>query len=171
MLWLLCLLWLWLWSKNQRVDVHRGFPLKRSLCPPPCSTRSASTVHSCASPSHTLRCPTNWYGHLLCSTNLTIRKLSTRLRYHVWCIYNSLSPSNSSNPPSNTRHRHRCGHGCFALPDKTVQLQAIKLEPNMPMHEASSMGPVPVDNPLIAGNGKTCFRRCDIYTPPFTCRC
>ena len=28
------------------------------------------------------------------------------------------------------------------------------LEPNMPMHEASSLGPVPVDNPLIAANKK-----------------
>ena len=28
------------------------------------------------------------------------------------------------------------------------------LEPNMPMHEASSLGPVPVDNPLIADNKK-----------------
>ena len=33
--------------------------------------------------------------------------------------------------------------------------QRSRLEPNMPMHEASSLGPVPVDNPLIADNGKT----------------
>ena len=31
---------------------------------------------------------------------------------------------------------------------------ATRLEPNMPMHEASSLGPVPVDNPLIADNEK-----------------
>jgi len=162
-----CLLLCLLWSKDQRINVHRWFPLKGSSCPHPSLTRSASTINS-SSPSRRLRCPTSWYGNLMSSTNRTTnRKLSTRLRYHVWCIYNSWSPSNTPN----TRHRRRCRHGCVVLPDPTVQLQAIKLEPNMPMHEASSLGPVPVDNPLIADNGKTCFRRCDIYTPPFTCRC
>jgi hypothetical protein len=33
-------------------------------------------------------------------------------------------------------------------------LRYNQLEPRMPMHEASSLGPVPVDNPLIADNEK-----------------